>query len=88
MHEEAEPQYPQAETVRRNPGPVVLPESYTCEGDYTQWQEHFESVAIVNGWDDAAKLLWLRVRLTCRAQTALKRLPESAKVSYEAIAER
>ena len=36
-------------------------EPYTGEGDYTQWQEHFESVAAVNGWNDADKLLWLRV---------------------------
>ena len=46
-----------------------------------------ESVAAVNWWDDAAKLLWLRVRPTGRAQTALKRLPEATKVSYEATAE-
>ena len=38
------------------------------------------------GWDDAAKLLWRRVRLTGRARTTLKRLPEATKVSYEATA--
>ena len=58
MYEEAEPEYPQAEAVRRNPRPVVLLEPYTGEGVYTLWQDHFESVAAVNGWDDAAKLLW------------------------------
>ena len=87
MYEEVEPEYRQAEAVRRNPRPVVLPEPYTGEGDYTQWQDHFESVAAVNRWDDAAKLLWLKVRLTGRAQTALKRLPEATKVLYEAKAE-
>lgn len=52
------------------------------EGDYTEWQDQFESVAAVNGWDDAAKLLWLRVRLTGSMQTTFKRLPEEAKETY------
>ena len=85
MYEEAEMGNRHAEAVRRNPRPVILPEPYTGEGDYTQWQGHFESVAAVNGWDDVVKFLWLRVQLTGRAQTALKRLPEATKVSYEAI---
>ena len=59
-----------------------MTEPYTGEGDYTEWHDHFESVAAVNGWDDAVKLLWLRVRLTGRAQTAFKQLPEEAKEAY------
>ena len=76
----------QAGTASRNPRPLVMPEPYTGEGDYTQWQDHFESVAAVNGWNDADKLLWLRVRLTGRAQTAFKRLPEAKKATYRATA--
>ena len=33
-------------------------------------------------WDGAAKLLWLRVRLTGRAQTAYKQLSEEARAAY------
>ena len=84
MTNEAAPGNPVAEAARRNPRPLVLPEPYMGEGDYTEWQDHFESVAAVNEWDDAAKLLWLRVRLTGRAQTAFKRLSEATKASYRA----
>ena len=41
-------------------------------------------MAAVNGWDDARKLKWLRVRLTGRAQKALYRLPETAVGTFEA----
>lgn len=41
----------------------------------------------VNGWDDLTKLLWLRARLTKRAQTAWKRLSEEARATYEGAKE-
>ena len=41
-----------------------------------------ESVAEVNKWGGAAKLLWLRVCLTGRAQTAYKQLSEEARATY------
>ena len=44
--------------------PVLTPDPYTGEGSWDDWIDHFESIAEVNTWDDAAKLLWLRVRLT------------------------
>ena len=55
--------------------PLVLPESFNGETDYCDWIDHFENVAAVHvkAWDDNAKLQWLKVRLTGRAQTALKR---------------
>ena len=63
--------------------PLVLPEPFTGEGSWDQWIAHFENVAAVNGWDDAAKLLWLRARLTKRAQTAYQKFTEEAKTSYK-----
>ena len=36
-----------------------------------------------NGWDDTTNLLWLRVRLTGRAQTAWKRLSPEVKATYD-----
>ena len=62
--------------------PLVLPEPFTGDTDYCDWIDHFENVAVVNGWDEAAKLQWLKVRLTGRAQTALKRQPEATRNSY------
>jgi hypothetical protein len=49
---------------------------------FSEWIEHFEAVAAINKWDDAAKLLWLRVRLVGGAQTVYGRLPTEAKESY------
>ena len=79
MYEEAEPGYPQTEAVRRNARPVVLPEPYAMAGPLRECSSRY-------GWDDAAKLLWRRIRLTGRAHTTLKRLPEATKVSNEATA--
>ena len=40
--------------------PVVLPEVFSGEGDFSHWIRHFESVAVVNGWEeDSVKLQWL-----------------------------
>ncbi len=50
------------EAARRpNARPVVLPEPYAGEGDYSEWFDHFENVAAVNTWNEEAKLLWLKV---------------------------
>lgn len=70
------------EDARRPSRPLVLPEPFTGETDYCDWIDHFENVAAVNAWDDGAKLQWLKVRLTGRAQTAFKRLPQATRESY------
>ena len=54
--------------------PVVAPEAYNSEGSFTDWVDHFENVAALNKWKEE-KVLWLRVRLTGKAQTAFKQLP-------------
>lgn len=63
--------------------PVLTPDPYSGEGSWDDWVDHFESVAEVNKWDGAAKLLWLRVRLTGRAQTAFKQLAVEARATYD-----
>ena len=40
-------------------------------------------MAEVCGWDDANKLKWLRVRLSGRAGTVFRHLPEATKADYE-----
>ena len=54
--------------------PLVMPEIFNGETSWDQWIYHFENVETVNKWDEAARLCWLKVRLTGRAQTALQRV--------------
>ena len=72
--------------------PVVLPETFNREGNWTEWFKHFKSIAAVNGWQDRDKLLWLWVRLVGRAATAYRRVDDGARDSYadciEALKER
>ena len=68
--------------VGRSPRPLITPDAYAGETNWDEWVEHFESSALVNGWDDPTKLLWLRARLTGKAQTAWKRLAAEAKMTY------
>ena len=63
--------------------PLVLPDPFTGETDYCDWIDHFENVAAVNGWDEAAKMQWLRVRLTGRAHRLL--LTNCLKLPGEAM---
>ena len=44
--------------------PLVLPDVFTGEKSWDEWKGHFDSVAEVNGWSEAAKLQWLRVPQT------------------------
>ena len=67
--------------------PVITPNVYSGDGRWEEWIDHFESSALVNGWDDPMKLLWLRARLTKRAQTAWRRLSEEARATYEGAKE-
>eukprot|EP00731_Ephydatia_muelleri_P005408 Em0002g1584a len=59
--------------------PLVSPDAYSGVTSWTDWIQHFEVVAVVNAWDDAAKLRWLPVRLSGKAQTAWKRLAPEMK---------
>ena len=62
--------------------PLITLEPFSETGTFSEWIEHFKAVATINNWDDASKLLWLRVRLVGGAQTAYGRLPAEAKGSY------
>lgn len=67
--------------------PVIVPEAFSGEGSWEDWLDHFESVAAVNKWEEADKLLWLRVRMTGRAQKAFKNLPQASRASYATVRE-
>ena len=65
--------------------PLVLPEMFDGMGNWSDWCFQFENVMAVNGWNEAQKLQWLRVRVTGRAQKALHRLPAPASTTYELL---
>eukprot|EP00731_Ephydatia_muelleri_P017395 Em0010g493a len=67
--------------------PLISPDAYSGDTSWTDWVDHFEATALVNGWDDAAKLVWLPVRLTGKAQVAWKRLTADARGSYDTAKE-
>ena len=67
--------------------PLVSPETYSGEGEFSEWIVHFENVATVNSWSEDAQLDWLKVRLTGRAQTAYQHLPQDSRASYEGAKE-
>eukprot|EP00731_Ephydatia_muelleri_P002128 Em0001g2128a len=62
--------------------PLVLPDSFSGEGNWSQWIYHFENVAEVNEWEDAKRVLWLKVRLTGRAQIAYQQLSDITRANY------
>ena len=66
----------------RTSQPLVSPDMYSGVQSWSDWVEHFEATASVNGWSEATKPLWLPVRLSGKAQTAWKRLTPDAKSSY------
>ena len=63
--------------------PIILPETFSGDGNWEQWILHFRDCAVVNEWDDSQLLKFLRVRLTGRAQAVFHRLPDSAKDSFD-----
>ena len=63
---------------------LVLPDRFSGKEEWSRWISHFDNVAAVNTWNDAQKLLWLKVRLTERAQTAFQHFPDDVQKNYEA----
>ncbi len=62
--------------------PSIVPDAFDGDGCWEQWSFHFTNASAVNEWDDAAKLKWLKVRLTGKAQTAFQRLPADTQERY------
>ena len=43
--------------------PVIIPNVYSGDSCCKEWINHFESLALVNGWHNPSKLLWWAGRL-------------------------
>ena len=69
--------------------PIILPKVFSEEGDFSNWIRHFESVTVVNVWEeDSVKLQWLNVRVTRKAHMALLRVyHETYQWAKEALRE-
>ena len=37
---------------------LVSPDTFSGDRNWTDWVDHFEVAATVNGWDEPTKLLW------------------------------
>lgn len=62
---------------------LILPVTFSGEGNWDEWISHFKNVAAVNVWDgDSTKLKWLKVHLTGRAQRAFQQFMEESQGSY------
>ena len=66
--------------------PVAIPEIFNDKGGQTwsDWLDHFDSVAVVNGWSAADKK-WVRAHLTGRAAMVMRRLSEADNASFDTI---
>ena len=65
---------------------VGIPKIFIGEGDQTwsDWRNHFDSVAEVNGWSATDKK-WVRGRLMGRAATVMCRMLEDNETSFDSI---
>ena len=61
-------------------GHSILLEVFSRENDFGEWIQQFESVAVLNNWDDITNLQWLRVCIAGKAHMALHR---AKSVSYK-----
>ena len=62
--------------------PVILPDTFNGDGNWDDWATHFDNCSKINGWDDAAKLKFLKARLTGRAQSVFQRLSDDQKDTF------
>lgn len=56
--------------------PVIFPDKFSGEEDFSEWTAHFNSVSLVNCWNDDEKYRWLNVHVTGKARVTLSRLQE------------
>ena len=51
--------------------PLIFPNKFSGEEDFSEWIAHFNSVSMVNGWSDDDRYKWLNVHVTGKARVTL-----------------
>ena len=44
--------------------PVITPEPFSRKWSWEDWIDQFETIPLINGWNDEQELILLKVRLT------------------------
>ena len=67
--------------------PYALPDIFKGQEKqgFSDWVDHFESIAVVNGWNADDKKKWIRAQLIRRAATAYKHRTAVETADYDAI---
>ena len=63
--------------------PIILPDTFSEDGQWDDWAVHFEHCADINCWTEDDKLRFLKVRLIGRAQSVFQRLSDDQKDTCE-----
>ena len=72
---------PDAKTKR----PILMPDIYTGEEEWTDWLFQFESCATLNDWNNELKCKFIIVRLKGTAGKALSDLDDETKKDWEKL---
>ena len=68
--------------------PLILPGVFSDEEDFCESIQHFESVVVINKWDDITKLRWFHVHVAVKACMVLNRAKSASyKQAREALQE-
>ena len=51
--------------------PLIFPDKFSSEEDFSEWIAHFNSVSMVIGWSDDDRYKWLNVHVTGKARVTL-----------------
>jgi len=59
------------ENVQSFERPLIYPEIFSGDKDFSEWIQHLENMAVVNGWDDITKSRWMHMLVTGKALVVL-----------------
>ncbi|XP_062599620.1 uncharacterized protein LOC134261188 [Saccostrea cucullata] len=73
------------ETDNAKTGHIIKPATYDGTNSWLDYKSHFEACAVVNGWTDDKKGLYLAVSLRGQAQSVLGDLPSDTGQHYQTL---
>ena len=60
----------------------LLPDRFDGSSSVDDWVSHFDTVAAINGWDEAEKLLWLKAHVIGKAHVAYHHFSHETRNLY------